>query len=150
MRTWVFHWTIPLQMRVYQTMMKWKWHIKPTCSAFPLVLTVPRLPSTSVPNTTTNRLHPLLHPDKTAWLDQDWHLSRPVMHMSWWRHQMETAYALLAFCVENSPVTGEFPAQRPVTRSFDMNKRLSKQSWGWRFETPSRSLWRHYNGGYNN
>ena len=51
----------------------------------------------------------------------------------------------------NSPITGEFPAQRPVTRSFDVffdmrrYKPLSKQSWGWRFETPSRSLWRHFN-----
>ena len=49
----------------------------------------------------------------------------------------------------NSPVTGEFPSQRPVTRIFDvffdplLNKRLSKQSWGWWFETPSRSLWHH-------
>ena len=33
---------------------------------------------------------------------------------------METFYALLALCAENSPVTGEFPAQRPVTRSFDV------------------------------
>ena len=47
---------------------------------------------------------------------------------------------------------GEFPSQRPVTRSFDvffdlhLNKRLSKQSRGWRFETPSRPLWRHCNG----
>ena len=46
---------------------------------------------------------------------------------------------------------GEFPAQRPVTRSFDVffdlrtNKRLSKQPWGWWFETPSWSLWRHCN-----
>ena len=54
-------------------------------------------------------------------------------HMfSWWRHQMETFSALLALCVGNSPVTGEFPAQRPVTRSFDvffdlhLNKWLSK------------------------
>ena len=44
--------------------------------------------------------------------------------------------ALLALCVWNSPVTGEFPVQRPVTRSFDvffdlrLNKRLSKQLWG--------------------
>ena len=44
---------------------------------------------------------------------------------------METFPALLAFCVGNSPVTGEFPAQRPVTRSFDvfydlrLNKRLA-------------------------
>ena len=47
---------------------------------------------------------------------------------------------------------GEFPTQRPVTRSFDvffdlrLNKRLSKQSWGWWFETLSCSLWRHRNG----
>ena len=67
------------------------------------------------------------------------------------RHQMETFSALLAVCAGNSPVTGEFPAQRPVTRSLDVcfdlrpNKRLSKQSWGWWFETPSRPLWRHCN-----
>ena len=59
---------------------------------------------------------------------------------------------LLAFCAGNSPVTGEFPAQRPVTRSFDvfidlrLNKQFSKQSWGWWFEVPSRSLWRQCNG----
>ena len=70
---------------------------------------------------------------------------------SWWRHQMETFSALLAFCAGNSPVLGEFPKQRPVTRSFDvffdlrLNKRLSKQSWGWWFDTPSRSLLRHCN-----
>ena len=40
--------------------------------------------------------------------------------MPWWRHQMETFSALLAFCAGNSPVTGEFPAQRPVKRSFDV------------------------------
>ena len=45
----------------------------------------------------------------------------------------------------------EFPAQWPVTRSFDVffdlrpNKRLSKQWWGWLFETPSRPWWRHCN-----
>ena len=33
---------------------------------------------------------------------------------------METFSALLAICAENSPVPGEFPAQRPVTRSFDV------------------------------
>ena len=33
---------------------------------------------------------------------------------------METYYALLAICAGNSPVTGEFPAQRPVTQSFDV------------------------------
>ena len=70
---------------------------------------------------------------------------------TWWRHLMETFSALLALCVGNSPVTGEFPSQRPVTRSFDvffdlsLNKRLSKHTWGWWFKTPSRSLWRHCN-----
>ena len=70
---------------------------------------------------------------------------------AWWRHQMKTFSALLALCVGNSSVTGEFPTQRPVARSFDvffdlrLNKRLSKHWWGWWFETPSRSLWRHCN-----
>ena len=64
---------------------------------------------------------------------------------------MKTISALLAMCAENSPVTGEFPAQRPVTQSYDVffdlrqNKRLSKQSWGWWFETLSHPLWRHRN-----
>ena len=50
---------------------------------------------------------------------------------------METFFALLAICAENLPLTGEFPAQRPVTRSFDvffdlhLNEWLSKQSWDW-------------------
>ena len=50
--------------------------------------------------------------------------------------------------IHRSPVNSP---QRPVTRSFDvffdlrLHKRLSKQSWGWWFETPSWSLWRHCN-----
>ena len=57
--------------------------------------------------------------------------------------------ALLALCVGNSPVTGEFPPQRSVTFNvfFDLrlNKRLSKQSRRRWFETPLLSLWRHCN-----
>ena len=70
---------------------------------------------------------------------------------SGWHHQMEAFSASMAFCAGNSPVTGEFPSQRPVTRSFDAfydlrrNKRLNKQSWGWWFETPSRLSWRQCN-----
>ena len=51
---------------------------------------------------------------------------------------------------------GDFPTQRPVTRSFDvffdlhLNKQLSKQPWGWWFETPSWSLWRQCNGRWIN
>ena len=43
---------------------------------------------------------------------------------------METFSALLATCAGNFPVPGEFPAQRPVTRSFDVffDLRLKK---GW-------------------
>ena len=57
----------------------------------------------------------------------------------------------LALCVGNSPVTGEFPSQRPVTRSFDvffdlhLNKRLRKQSRCRQYETPSCPLWCHCN-----
>ena len=46
---------------------------------------------------------------------------------------METFSALVAICAGNSPVTGEFPEQKPVTRSIDvffdlrLNQRLSKQ-----------------------
>ena len=39
---------------------------------------------------------------------------------SLWRHQMEKVSALPVLCAGNSPVTGEFPSQRPVTRSFDV------------------------------
>ena len=52
------------------------------------------------------------------------------------------------------PFVREFPAQGPVMRSFDvffdlrLNKRLSKQSLGWWFETPTRPIWRHRNGLY--
>ena len=65
-------------------------------------------------------------------------LVTPWRSCPWLRHQMETFSALLA-------------AQRPVTRSFDvffdlgLNKRLSKQPWGWWFEMLSWSLWRQCN-----
>ena len=73
-----------------------------------------------------------------VWIKSNW---------AWWRHQMETFSSLLAICAGNSPVTGEFPAQRPVTRSFHiffdlcLNKRLSKQWWGCWFQMPPRA---HY------
>ena len=58
---------------------------------------------------------------------------------------MEKFSVLLTICAGNSPVPGEFPAQSPVTRSFDvffdlrLNKRFSKQSWGWWLETRYRA-----------
>ena len=66
--------------------------------------------------------------------------------ISWWR-QMETFSALLALGAGNSAIAGEFPSQRPVTRSFEvffdlrLNQRVIKQWWGWWFETLSCPLW---------
>ena len=78
------------------------------------------------------------------------------LYSPWWRHQIETFPALLAICAGISPVTGEFPSQRSVTRSFDVffdlhpNKRLRKQSWDWWFEMPSSLLWHHCNETHRN
>ena len=49
-----------------------------------------------------------------------WRLDWQAKTWTWWRHQMELFPALLDICAGNSPVTGEFLAQRPVTRSFDV------------------------------
>ena len=75
------------------------------------------------------------------------HLIHSVV-IPWWRHQMETfsRYWLFLRGIHRFPVPGEFPTQRPVTRRFDvffdlrLNKRFSKQSWGWWFEALSRLL----------
>ena len=73
------------------------------------------------------------------------------LSVTWWRHQRETFSALLACCAGNSPVTAEFPAQRPVTRSFGvffdlrLHQELSKQWIRRWFKTPLRSLWRYCN-----
>ena len=71
---------------------------------------------------------------------------------TWWRHQIETFSALQAICAGNSLVTGELPTQRAsdaelfnVFFGLRLNKRLSKQSWGWWFKTSWRPLWRHCN-----
>ena len=55
--------------------------------------------------------------------------------------------------IHRSPVNAPHKGHG-VSRSFDvffdlrLNKGLSKQSWGWWVETPSRPLWRHCNDGY--
>ena len=76
---------------------------------------------------------------------------------------METLSALLALCVcvcvcvggggggihqspVNSPHTDQWCGALMFYFDLRLNKRLSKQSWGWWFETPSRSLWRRCNG----
>ena len=42
---------------------------------------------------------------------------------------METFSALLAICARNSLIPGEFPAQRTVTRSFDVFFDLRLNKW---------------------
>ena len=71
----------------------------------------------------------------------------------WWRQQMETFSALLALCagIHRSPVNSPHKGQcRGALMFLDLrlNKRLSKQWWGWWFETQLRPLWRHWNDRY--
>ena len=64
-----------------------------------------------------------------------------------------TISVLLVLCAGYSPVIGY--RWIPLTKTSDdssdvlfdlrLNKRLSKQSWGWWLETPSCRLWRHSN-----
>ena len=44
--------------------------------------------------------------------------------------------ALLALCAGNSPVTGEFRSQRPVTRSFDVFLSAPEQTFEQTIEAP--------------
>ena len=87
---------------------------------------------------------------------KQWLLTRSLVWM-WWLELMISLQGLGQFMMTSSNgnifrvtdhLCGEFPVQRPVTRSFDvffdllLNKQLSEQSRGWWFEMPSRSLWR--------
>ena len=64
---------------------------------------------------------------------------------------MKTFSALLPICAGNSPVTDDFPTKSQLRGSLMfslilcLNRRLSKQPWGWWFETPSWSFWCHCN-----
>ena len=113
----------------------------------------------AVVESTVNLFVAYLHEEYMFFVSAPWS-SALVTYIDWtslpcsiqWRpHQMETFFALLSLCEGNSRVTGEFPPRRQMTRSFDvsfglrLNKRLSKQSWGWWIETPSCWLWRRYN-----
>ena len=85
-----------------------------------------------------------------------------VLSRSTWSNDLCSSWSLHMMTSSNGnifrvtgPLCGDFtgdrwiPLTRPVTRSFDiffdlhLKKLLSKQSWGWWLETPSRLLWRH-------
>ena len=69
----------------------------------------------------------------------------------WWRYQMETFPRYWPFVrgMHRSPLNYPHKGQWRGALKFSLicalNKQLSKQSWSWWFETPLRSLWRHYN-----
>ena len=71
----------------------------------------------------------------------------PVMMMS----SNGNIFGITSYLCGEFTGPGEFPAQWPVTRNFDVffhlrpNKRLSTQWWGWWLETPLRPLWRRCN-----
>ena len=63
---------------------------------------------------------------------------------SWLHHQMETLSGLLAICAGNSQVTGEFPTQRPATRSFDFFSLTYAWTNGWVSNREAGDLRRHW------
>ena len=70
--------------------------------------------------------------------------------ITWWRHHMETFFALLVFClgIFRSPVNSPHKGQWRGALMFSVICawiRYSKESWGWRLKTPSSQLWRHSN-----
>ena len=87
------------------------------------------------------------------WKVHIWYLDVPTLLIVFEpKHSMMTSsngniFRVTGIWAGNSPVPGEFTALRPVTRSFDVffDLRLSKQSWGWWFQTLSRPLWCHRN-----
>ena len=73
--------------------------------------------------------------------------------ITWWRHQIEIISVVLALFLRgiyrsqvNSPHKGQWRRALMFSLIRALNKRFSKQVWGWWFETPSRSLWRHCHG----
>ena len=97
---------------------------------------------------------------KLSWIPS-WKQWRKRFHFDHLMVQKERGVAVFMMTSSNGNIfratgllcgaSGEFLAQRPVTRSFDawfdlcLNKLLRKQSWGWWFETLWRPLWRHCN-----
>ena len=102
----------------------------------------------------SGNLYCILHHFAKSRLHWGWKLplqKTGTYFLTWWRHQNGSIFRVTGPLCGELTGSGEYPAQRPVTQSFDVffdlrpNKRLSKQPWGWWFQTPSWSLWRHCN-----
>ena len=79
---------------------------------------------------------------KPSSISISWGLQLSICNPSW-RHQMEIFSTLLAICVENSPDTGEFPAQRQVTRAA-MFSLICAWMNGWVNNRDASDLRRHH------
>ena len=103
------------------------------------------------------------------WEMNEWSFSNPHLSFMWFVRSMMTSSnenisrVTGHLCGEftgdrvTGHLCGEFTGPRwiPLTKASDaefdvffdlrLNKRLSKQSWGWWFEALSRPLWRHFN-----
>ena len=95
--------------------------------------------------------------ERVLWDLWDWCIgSSPVSFITMMTSSNGNIFRVTGPLCGKSTGPGDFPTQRPVTRSFDvffdlhLNKRLSKQPWGWWFEPPSWSLWRQCNDTDNN
>ena len=86
-----------------------------------------------------------------TWTNVDQDIWKHSWFLSRWRHQIETFSELLALCQGESTGHQWISLTKPMMRSivvfFDLplNKRLSKLTRRRRFDTPSRSIWRHCN-----
>ena len=67
---------------------------------------------------------------------------------SWWRHHWSFVRGIHR-CPVNSPHKGQWRGALMFSLICALNKRLNKQSWGWWFETPARSLWRLTQSSYH-
>ena len=109
------------------------------CSS--VVVMVFMICSSSIDSTTTVLHDTVKYNDIMVWATQESHDD-----VTKWKHFPR--YWPFVRGIHQSPVNSP---HKPVTRSFDvffdlcLNKRLSKQSRGWWFETSSSSLWRHCN-----
>ena len=90
-----------------------------------------------------------------VWVLQVWHIwcqwliYRKELHDDVIKSQHFPRYWTFVRGIHRSPVNSPHKDQWRGALMFSLiclNRRLSKQWWGWWLETPSRQLWRHCNG----
>ena len=93
-------------------------------------------------------------PWQVYWYSSPQDLTLRELYTTWWCHQSikEKHFPRYWPFVRgihqspfNSPHKGQWRGALMFSLICALNERLSKQSWSWWFETPSRLLWRHCN-----